>query len=201
MRRPREARRASRTARRQAWQTAAQGTAAVHLRPVVRHCSSYTLPLPWSEREGQCPSEDAWMKRRNRITHNSAEGSRRQATDPDHVVERPKAVSASARGSTTSTTECLRQEFCSSSSGSDRQSVRKMDPRQSATRSSLLVDGWEWTLVRGWGKLMTYAVGCGRSGRTAIGEGGEAISRFGLRSQTMSSLSSARGEGPQGASK
>ena len=69
--------------------------------------------------------------------------------------------------------------------------MRKMEPRQSATMSSLLVDGWESMLVRGWGKLMTYAVGCGRSGSVAPGEGGEAILRAGLRSQTMSTLSSA----------
>ena len=39
---------------------------------------------------------------------------------------------------------------------------------------------------------MTYAVGCGREGGVWPGDGGEAMLRFGLRSQTMSILSSNR---------
>ena len=95
------------------------------------------------------------VKGREGLTHKSAVGSRRQATEPDHFVTMPEAESARARGSTSSTTAWFRQDSCSLSFMSDRQSVRKIEPRQSPTRTSLLVDGCESTLVSGWGKAMT----------------------------------------------
>ena len=50
------------------------------------------------------------------------------------------------------------------SCGSERQSVKKIDPRESATRNSLLVEGCERIVVSGWENWMTYAVGWGRGG-------------------------------------
>ena len=100
--------------------------------------------------------------------------SRRHATLPDHLPAAPAAASASARGSTSSTTLELRQLAASFSSGSVRQSVRKTEPRASATRNSLLVDGWAQTLVSGCGKEITYAVGWARGGASdEEGEAGE----------------------------
>ena len=81
--------------------------------------------------------------------------SLRHAAEPDHWEAIPKALSVNADGSTSSTRlECL-QMFGSTSCLSERQSVKNMEPRQSETRKSLLVDGWEQMEVRGWGNGMT----------------------------------------------
>lgn len=63
--------------------------------------------------------------------------------------EMPVRASDKARGSINSTTLECRDPSRSVSSGSDRQSVRKIDPRESETRNSLLVNGCESTEVRG----------------------------------------------------
>jgi hypothetical protein len=78
------------------------------------------------------------------------------ATDPS---ANDSAELANARGSTSSMT--LERRHCSSPSanGSRRQSATKMEPRQSATRNSLLEEGWAQMEVSGWAKLITYAVG------------------------------------------
>ena len=104
-----------------------------------------------------------------------------------------------AWGSTSSITlDCL-QLPCSLCSGSDLQSVKNMEPRQSETRNSLLLNWWLFTVTRGWGNAITYAVGWGR-GRgdddalvpiDLSGEGiPEDISNDGCRSQTINILSS-----------
>lgn len=81
--------------------------------------------------------------------------SLRQAADVARLLERPTELLDSAYGSVSSTRlECL-QLFGSASWGSERQSVINREPRQSETRNSLLVDGWELIVVRGWGNPIT----------------------------------------------
>lgn len=120
--------------------------------------------------------------------------SRLQATLPAHLTGEPDIESAIPLGSTSSMTLEFLQLTCSFSSGSDRQSVRKIEPRASATKNSLPVVGWAHTVVRGWGKLITYAVGCERvSGSSSIepaGLGAEGMWTLGFRSQTNNILSS-----------
>lgn len=77
--------------------------------------------------------------------------------------ETPVMASDKARGSTSSTTLECRDPSWSVSSGSDRQSVKKTDPRESETKNSLLVNGCESTDVRGLLNEIGYAVGWGRS--------------------------------------
>lgn len=76
------------------------------------------------------------------------------AAEPDHLFVEPETASESARGSMSSMTLKFLHLSSLFASGSDRQSVRKIEPRESATRNSLLVDGWEQTAVRGWGNGM-----------------------------------------------
>lgn len=89
--------------------------------------------------------------------------------------------------------ECL-QSLILESWGSERQSVKNIEPRQSETRNSLLVDGCELIVVRGWGNAITYAVGCSREDGDGVSSMGEAraeeISKVGCKSQTIIILSS-----------
>jgi hypothetical protein len=115
---------------------------------------------------GRPYSADPLVNRRNKFGRKPCTYistlSRRQAANLDQCKEVPRSESAKACGSTSSTkVECL-QLPCSVSSGSVLQSVRKMEPRQSVTRNSLLLVGCELTVVKGCGKVITYAVGWGR---------------------------------------
>jgi hypothetical protein len=109
-------------------------------------------------------------------------------------AETPDSASESARGSTSSTTvECL-QSSGSVSGGSERQSVRKIEPRESEMRRSLLVKGCEETDVSGCANGITKAVGWGLSGtdpfELSLPVLGDMIRIDGSRSHTISILSS-----------
>lgn len=88
------------------------------------------------------------LTRQTNITYISVE-SLLHATLPAHLAGVPDIESASALGSTNSMTLEFLQLTCSFSSGSLLQSVRKTDPRASATKNSLLVVGWAQTVVSG----------------------------------------------------
>ena len=88
------------------------------------------------------------------VTHRSTE-SLLQATLPPQRDVVPEIESAKALGSIISITLEFFQLTCSFSSGSERQSVRKIEPRESAKTNSLLEVGCEQTVVKGCGKLIT----------------------------------------------